>query len=427
VTRRPSLVAVSGADMDVIVPRKRRSLPVIAVAVVAVGVGVILFLNAIPSGLRVPAKDVRVATVQPGVFKDDIIVRANIEPAVSVILDAVESGRVEEVATKDGSMVKAGDLLFRLSNPQRRLDLLARQSDLAQQFSNFISMQVQYETAKSDYRRRLTDLRNALTRAQKQYNRMVQLSAQGYIPRTTLADAGDDLEQDKSKLREEEKSQSEELRTKHGALIQMQEAISGIRSGVDVVAASIEALAVRSPIDGRVTNFALQVGALVKQGDRVGRVDDPLQFKLVAQVDEFYLDRVQLGQHAVVIFEGQPRGVAVTRINPQVKDGRFSVELVFQGGAPPGLHAGQSMDCRLTLGQPLPALLVENGAFVNETGGSWAFVLGPNGRTAQRRALRIGRRNSEQLEILGGVRAGERVIVSSYSAFGKSERLILEN
>lgn len=422
---RARLAAISGTQMDEIVPKRRRwRVPLIAALAVIAAVVVLVF-RALPSGLTVQSSDVRIATVAQGVFQDEIVVRTSIEPAISIMLDAVEAGRVEEVTVRDGAMVKAGDLLFRLSNPQRQLDLLARQSDLAQQLSNLISLRVQYEEIKNGYRRRLSDLRAGLVRAEKRHIRYIELSRQGFVSQTELESSADDLSQYRNNLEDEQRSQHEELQANRSALAQMQKAIDGLNSGIDVVTTSIDALAVRSPIDGRLTNFALHVGALVKLGDRVGRIDDPERFKLVAEIDEFYLNRVDLGDSCRRSLDSKDYDAKVTRTNPQVRDGRFTVEFVFETTLPDRLRAGQSLDCRLILGEPRTALILESGAFVNDTGGAWAFVIAPNGRHAERRAIRIGRRSNTQLEVLGGLAAGERVIVSSYGIFGKSQRLTL--
>jgi HlyD family secretion protein len=354
-----------------------------------------------------------------------VIVRAVAEPAVTVLLDAMETGRVDEVAVKDGALVEAGNLLFRLSNPQRQLELVARQSDLAQQFSNLASMRVQYESARSEYRRRLADLRFALEQAERAHNSNAELAARGFISQTALDDSKAKVAHYTLSMNAEQGSQEEELRIKREALAQMEQAIAGLNDGVRVVSDNVDALAVRAPIGGRLTSFSLQVGASLKPGDRIGRIDEPTQFKLVAQMDEFYLSRVAPGLRAHLMVDGQRHVAVVSRVNSQVKDGRFTVELSFEGDTPPRARPGQSLDCSLTLGEPRPALLLPQGAFVNDTGGAWAFVLDREGRRAERRQIKLGRRNSAQLEVLAGLAAGEQVIVSSYSGFGSRERLTL--
>jgi HlyD family secretion protein len=205
----------------------------------------------------------------------------------------------------------------------------------------------------------------------------------------------------------------------------MDSAIHGLQSGLQLVSATVEALAVRAPSDGVLTDFRLLVGETVRPDQHIGRIDDPHHFKLSAQVDEFYLSRLTVGRHGSVTQDGKTYALRVATVYPQIKEGRFTAEMVFTGGQPAVISPGQSMDAQLTLGEPAKALLLPNGAFVNDTGGAWVFVVGRDGERAEKRSVRIGRRNNAQVEVLSGLAAGENVIVSSYTPFGKAERLQL--
>jgi HlyD family secretion protein len=419
-------IAVTGAAMDKVVPKKRGKLAVrigaaLAVAA-AVGYG---FWQVAPHGLQVSSADVRIATVQPGVFRDDIVVRATAEPLNSVILDSVESGRVEEVFAKDGQTVKKGDLLFRLSNPQRNLELLARQTEIAQQISNLSNLRVAHEAGRTDHQRRLSDLEFALAQAEKQHARNVRLAGKGFISQVALEESEDKLAQQRRALEQERNRTDLEDNVRKSALSQMEGSIQGLNTGLKLVSATVDALAVRAPIGGMLADFHLQVGQTVKTNERIGRIDDPQRFKLTALVDEFYLNRVAVGRHGSVNQDGKNYEVTISAVYPQIKDGRFTVELNFAKDQPPVLSPGQGLDAQLTLGAPANALLLPNGAFANDTGGTWAFVVDKNGSKVEKRQVRLGRRSSSQVEVLSGLAAGERVIVSGYTSFGKAERLEL--
>ena len=207
---------------------------------------------------------------------------------------------------------------------------------------------------------------------------------------------------------------------------QLETAIGGLDSGLKLVSGTVDALAVRAPVDGRLTNFRLQVGESVATGKNIGRIDDPVRFKLAASVDEYYLNRMAVGRHGSVKQDDRDYPADIRAIYPQIKDGRFTVDLVFTKGQPPVMNPGQSLDARITLGEPAPALLLPGGAFINDSGGAWVYVLDADGRGAQRRALRVGRRNNAQIEVLAGLAAGDKVIVSSYAAYGNSPRLQLD-
>jgi HlyD family secretion protein len=418
--------AVTGAAMDVVVPKRRgRLLLRIAAAAAVLGLLTWTGWQFVPHGLQVASRDVRLARVEPGVYLDDIVVRANAEPLNSIILDSVESGRVEEVFAKDGQDVKKGDLLFRLSNPQRNLELLARQQEHAQQISNLANLQMAQEAGRTDHQRRVADLEFALAQAEKAQARNQRLASKGFISSVALEESSDKLAQQRRVLAEEKRAMDTEEQVRGRALRQMESAIHGLQTGLQLVGATVDALTVRAPADGTLTDFHLQVGETVKPDQRIGRIDDPQRFKLSAQVDEFYLSRVTVGRHGTVTQDGKTYELKVSTVYPQIKEGRFIAEMVFTRGQPEVISPGQSMDAQLTLGEPAKALLLPSGAFVNDTGGAWVFVLGPDGERAEKRPVRLGRRNNAQVEVLSGLAAGEQVIISSYTPFGKAERLQL--
>jgi HlyD family secretion protein len=422
---RHSPHVVSGSAMDKVVPKKRSKIWLRAgAAVAAVAALVFAFWQLAPHGLQVAAADVRVATVQPGVFRDDIVVRATAQPLNSVILDSVESGRVEQVFIRDGQMVKKGDLLFRLSNPQRNIELLRTQAETAQQVSNLSNLRVAQEAGRTDHQRRLSDLEFQYQQAVKQHARNQRLASKNFISQVALEESEDKLAQQKRALDEERARFGLEETVRKGALDEMQTAINGLNSGLKLVSETVDALAVRAPIDGMLADFHLQVGQTVQMNEHIGRIDDPRQFKLMADVDEFYLNRIAVGRHGSVHHDDKEYEVTVAAVFPQIKDGRFTVELHFANDQQPALSPGQGVDAQLTLGAPAQALLLPNGAFANDTGGAWAFVLGSS-NIAEKRPLKLGRRSSTQIEVLSGLSAGDRVIISSYAPFGKAERVEL--
>jgi HlyD family secretion protein len=203
----------------------------------------------------------------------------------------------------------------------------------------------------------------------------------------------------------------------------MEQAIEQLDAGLKVMNESIEGLAVRAPIAGRLTDFRLQLGEIVKPDQHIGRIDDPTQFELVAEIDEYYLGSVSAGKKGSVNANGRDYAVEISRVFPQIKDGRFSIQLLFTDEAPSGLSPGQSAETRITLGETSPGIILPNDAFLNDTGGTWLFVLALDGRSAERRAIRVGRRNNSQVQVDSGLAPGERVIVSTYAAYGRAERL----
>ena len=420
---RPHLV-VTGAAMDTVVPQRR--LPrrwLVAGGVLVSALLAAAFWLALPHGLRVQESDLRIATVENGTFLDAVIVRASVVPLDSVILDAVSSGRVEAVPVHDGATVHKGDLLFRLSNPQSQLELLARQSDHATQISNLSNLRVDLESTRADHERRVLDQEFALQQALKAQARARDLAAQGFVSPVALDDATTAADKARRALAEEQRNQGSSSRVQRTAIEQMEHAIGNLESGLRLVQASVDALAVRAAADGRLTDFHLQVGQIVKPDQHIGRIDDPAHAKLVAQIDEFYRERIAVGRKGTVQINGQSWGVAIARIDPQINQGRFSAELQFDGAEPIGLEPGRSVDVQITLGTPGAALLLPVAPYLNDSGGNWVYVLDAGGRGADRRAIRTGRRSSSQVEVLSGLAPGERVVVSAYAGFNNAARL----
>lgn len=412
--------------MDTLMPSKRRPWLLATTAAVLISVACAGYF-AWPRGLKVMQTDLRIATAELSAFRDELVVRAQAVSLTSVMLDSTESGRVEEVMARDGLVVAKDELLFRLSNPQRHLDLLARQSEHAQQISNLSNMRVALETSRADHQRRISELDFALIQATKQNKRAAELAAKGFLSPAQAEESADRLTQQRHLLAEANSAARTDLAIKQDVVLQMQKAIGGLETGLRLVSNTVNALAVRAPVTGRLTDFRLQVGETVRPDQRIGRIDDPVRFKLTAQVDEFYLTRVAIGRRGSVDVDGRSYVVEVSRVFPQIKEGRFVVELVFVEAQPDSLRPGQSADTRITLGAASNSLLLPDGAFVNDGNGSYAFVVEVDGRTAVRRPIKIGRRSNSQVEVLDGIAAGERVIVSSYAAFGNAERINFDN
>jgi len=414
---------ITGAAMDQPLPKRHRNLIVLGACVLLPVLVAAAFWQLVPRGLRVPELELRIATVKHDLFRNDLVMRAAAAPLHSVMLDAFQSGRVEEVLATDGAAVAKGDLLFRLSNPQLRLELVAREADRAQQISNLSILRVTIETGETEHQRRLLDQNFALTQARKQHARLAPLAQDGVVSAAVFEESADRVAREAQALEDETTRFSVEARIKRDGAKQMERAIERLDAGLKVVNESIEGLAVRAPIAGRLTNFHLQLGEIVKADQHLGRIDQPGEVKLVAEVDEFFLNSVSTGAVGNASVNGRDYPVVISRVFPQVEHGRFTIELLFVKDAPGGMSPGQSADTRLTLGESSPGLILPNDSFINDTGGAWVFVVAPDGLTAERRPIRLGRRNNRQVEVATGLEAGERVIVSNYGAFGKVERL----
>jgi HlyD family secretion protein len=285
---------------------------------------------------------------------------------------------------------------------------------------------VALEGSETEHQRRTLDLNVGLARMQRQHARYLSLVEQGYISKSTLEDSQDQLAQQRQSLDDEKTRVAIEMRIKRDGVRQMEQAIERLDAGLKVVNESIDGLAVRAPIAGRLTDFRLQLGEIVKPEQRIGRIDDPGRFKLLAEIDEYFLGRVSVGKPGHVTSNGRAYAVEITSVFPQIKEGRFSTELAFADAAPGGMRPGQSLETRITLGEASAGLILPDDAFLNDSGGTWVFVVARDGMTAERRPIRVGRRNNSQVEVASGLAPGERVIVSTYAAYGSAQELQIQ-
>lgn len=418
----------SGAAMDRLRPprawaRWSRAARVLALLAATGGAGALVWW-ALPSGVAVAAAEIDVATVARGTFRDELASRATVVPLTSIVLDATEGGRVEAVLVRDGATVRQGELLYRLSNPQRAQEVLARSADVAQQLANLSTLRAGLAATRLAHRRDVAALAFEAERLGKAHARNLELARQGFLSASAVEESADKLAQQQRLLAQVQADGNAELATREQSVAQMDAAIGGLQQALGLMRSTADALAARAPADGRLTGFALQQGESVKPGDRIGRIDSLGRYKLTAQVDEFYLPRLASGLQGTLDHQGRAHAVTLVRTDAQVKDGRFGAELHFDGdSAPTGLQAGQTLDLRLTLGQPAPALLLADGAFYADSGGTWVYVLAADGRSAERRAVRLGRRAAGQIEVLAGLQPGERVIVSGVGRYGDAPRL----
>lgn len=405
----------SGAAMDrrIALPRRRGAALLIAATVLAL---IALLARFWPRGVAVMRADLEIATVHNGAFHDVLVTRATAQPLQSVLLDASEDGRVEQVLVKDGASVEAGQLLVVLASSQRAQELMARSSEAAQQLANLATFRAALSQAQAAHRRELTQAEFELDRARRAHERNRELAATGFLSPAALEESADKLAMARRLLTQLQADGREELATRAQSVQAMQRAVTDLDQRLAAMRAASEGLAVRAPVGGRLTGLTLQVGESVRTGSRIARIDKLGRFKLEARLDEFHLPRVAVGLKGELEQGGRRFALTLARIDPQVKDGRFTVELTFDA-EPPALQAGQGLDARLTLGRPQPALLLTDGGFYADTGGAWAYVLDAGGHHAERRALKLGRRADGVIEVLGGLAPGEQVVVSSYRAF----------
>ena len=418
------LSAHAGEGMDRVVTGARRA-RWWRVALAALGLAALFAALAwvMPRGLPVARADLKLSTAVAGTFDDELVVRAIVAPAHSVLLDATDGGRVDAVPATDGATVAAGELLYRLSNPQREQDVLARSADVAQQLANLSVQRAELAAARATQRRERANLAFEQDKADAETERAARLAEQGFLSQAALQDARRKSDLQRRLLVQQREDDDAEMATREQSLHELERAVAGLDDGLRLVREAAADLAARAPVRGRLTGFSLQVGATVHPGDHLGRIDEEGRFKLAAAVDEFYRQRLRTGLAAGLDGTATPVPLTLARIDPQINDAHVGIELEFKGAPLQGLQAGQSVDVRVVLGASAQALLVDDGAFYGESGGAWIYVLAHDGASAQRRPVRLGRRAAGRIEVLDGLHAGDTVIVSGVRGFGDAQRL----
>ncbi|MCJ8156242.1 efflux RND transporter periplasmic adaptor subunit [Sphingomonas sp. LaA6.9] len=423
-----SMGAVSGGAMDRVVEKRtisrRVKIGLGAAALLGLAGGFYAFA---PDGASqtVAADRVTISTVSQGRFEDFLPMRASVTPLVTVYLDAIEGGRVEEVLVEDGATVEKGQLLAVLSNAELQLSVLARQTEVTQQLNSMRSQELALAQNRLQNERSLLEAELAMKKAERQYQREAPLAAKGFVAGKTFSDTRDSYAYERDRRAVLQRAQSTDERLQSSQLAQLRASSQSLQSSLELARANLDALNLRAPVSGTLSAFSIQVGQSMARGERLGQIDSPGRNKLVAGVDEFYLARVRPGQQATVDWNGKSYRLRVTKIYPTVKNGQFEVDLQFVGDEPPQLQRGQTLQPKLTLGDPAPARLIPNGSFYNDTGGSWVFVVTPDGSEAVKRQVRLGRRNADFIEVLDGLDPGEKVLTSPYTGFADKDRLDL--
>ncbi len=400
--------AASGAAMDRALPappRWRRPAVRAAWAALALSGLVAMAWQRAPQVQTVPSP--QLAPVRAAEFRDELPLRARVEPLHSVQLDAAEAGRVEAVLARDGDRVAAGAPLYRLHSPEQEQLLMQRSAEVAQQMAN-VSVQRSAQAASlAQNRRELAQLQAAEAQAAAEYQRSAQLASAGFVSAAALEQAQRQQQLATHLLQQSQADQRLEADTRQQSLDEMARAVQGLQRGLQLLEHARDRLQQRAPIAGQLSGFQLQVGASVRPGDRLGRIDDPTGgVQLAADVDEYYLPRLQLGQKATSALPSRS-ALSLAQTLPQVQGGKVRVLLRWADAeAPADLRPGQAVELRLQLSPPTPALLLPEGPGVQTR----LYVR--RGRELQRRTVQLGRRAAGQVEVLAGLQAGDEVLIS---------------
>jgi len=419
----------AGSGMDRRIETRSRK-PALVMAAIGVPVLLAAVLYAgFDSGtsFTLDGQRIRVSEVSTGPYEDFIPLRAAVEPERTVYLDAIEGGRVERILVEEGAFVEEGQPLIDLSNTSLQLDVIAREAEVSEQLNNLRNTQLAIEQNRLKLKGDLIEIDYQIVRLTRLVSRYEELQGNQFISENEYEDSRDELEYFKARREVTRESQAQDEKIRIAQIQQLEGSVAQLEKNLKLARGNLDNLLIRAPRAGQLTSMDAEIGESKSRGERLGQIDDVDRFKAVALVNEFYLNRVRIGQQALLEVNGRDFRLEVSKIYPEVQASQFEVDLRFLGEAPPDIRRGQTLQMRLVLGDSTErALLLANGPFFNDTGGAWVFVVSPDGKSAVRREVQFGRRNPGSIEVLSGLLPGDEVIISSYANFIDIDRLFID-
>ncbi|BDD02911.1 efflux RND transporter periplasmic adaptor subunit [Aureibacter tunicatorum] len=376
--------------------------------------------------MRVSADRIEVANAIWGEFEERIVISSKVKPIQTIVLDAIEGGRVTNKYLDGGNMVSKGDQIISLENMSLYQAILNSEASLAEKENYLRNTQITFETELIQSRKNLLETEFQLSKTKRQYEQKKRLLEKGLIPREEYLDAKDNY------LLQKETQQINRQKAKNDSLFQLtaihtlQEDLLKMRKNLSHVQSRLKALEVTSPIDGQLGTLEANIGESISPGERIGVVHDLSDYKLEAEIDEHYIDRINVGMHAEVRRSAKVFNLSIAKIFPEVKEGKFKAELKFEKQSPQRMRTGQHYTLYLNLDEARESIMLPRGAFTRSSGGRWVFVMDETGKRALKRDIKTGKQNDKYIEVLSGLSEGERVLISSYESFEKYEELFIE-
>ncbi|MGK7389956.1 MAG: efflux RND transporter periplasmic adaptor subunit [Candidatus Cyclobacteriaceae bacterium M2_1C_046] len=376
------------------------------------------------SKLNVDQEKITISAVQKGVFQDYIPQTGIVHPSRTIYLDAVEGGTIKSIKAESGAMLKKGDVILELSNLNRELSVLGQEASLNESINRVRQTRLQLTQNDLQQQQTLAQIENQLAILKPQYERTKQLYDKKLISEQEYERVKADYEFNIKRKEITYLAYKNDSIARVRQLEELNRSENKMSQSLSGVGRILDNLVIRSPIEGQLTTPQLEEGQAVSPGERLGQVAVVNSYKVKAQIDELYLPRIQTGLNASTSFDNNNYDLTISYIYPNIVNGRFEVDMEFTDEVPEGIRRGQSLRMRIELGQSSEEILIPVGGFYKDTGGNWVYVVNEEGN-AERRDIRLGRKNSEYFEVLEGLEIGDKVITSSYDNFGDNEVLIL--
>ena len=419
--------------MDKIIEKKtgwrvaftRKALPWWIGAALAV---LVLYLIVKPSHstLRVSGDTISVSEVKAGEFNDYIRLSGSVQPLVTIQISPIEGGIVDEILIEEGSMVKKGDEILRLSNDNLDLQILNSEAELAEKENILRNTQIQMEQDRLNVKQSKAEYLLNTKRLKRAYEQQKALYDEKLIAKEEYLKAKEDydLAMDKLQIIIDKEVQDSLFRSTQ--VERMRESLENMQINMRMIRKRKDNLTIKAPIDGQLGILDAVLGENIGAGTKIGQISDMSSYKIEAQIDEHYIDRVTPGLAATFERQSATFNASLRKVYPEVRDGKFKADFKFEGEVPENIRSGQTYYLNLQLGSPEGAVLIPRGSFFQKTGGKWIYVVSKDGSKATKREIRIGRQNPQYYEVLEGLEPGEKVITSGYDSFGDNEVLILQ-
>ncbi|HAQ19111.1 MAG TPA: efflux transporter periplasmic adaptor subunit [Prolixibacteraceae bacterium] len=375
------------------------------------------------STFRAEKEKLTISTVEESLFNDYITVIGQVEPITTIYLDAIEGGQVEERFIEEGTMVQKGDVILRLENRQLYQTILNSEAALAEKENYLRNTRISFETELIQSRKNILDSRYRLNRKKRSFEQNKALFDEQLISKEDFLQAKEDYEYEGNML------EINKVKAKNDSLIRLtsmqslESDLVKMRQMLVLVRERLDNLNVKAPVNGQLGMLDAEIGQRINEGQRIGQINVLDNFKIKALIDEHYIDRVKRDLPASLDRNGTVFNLKVRKVYPEVRNGQFEIDMVFDGTTPDNIRTGQSYHIKLELGESGKAVLLPRGGFFQSTGGQWVFVLNQDETEATKRNIKIGKQNPQYYEVLEGLNAGEKVITSGYEMFGTNDRI----
>ncbi|GAB2518295.1 efflux RND transporter periplasmic adaptor subunit [Spirosoma aerophilum] len=375
------------------------------------------------SKLNVEKDKITISPVSTGPFEDFIAVTGVVQPLKTIRLDAIEGGYVTQKLVEGGSTVKQGDVLLKLENQSLKLSFLQSETEANRLVNDLQNTRQRLQVERFTLRKTLADLDAQIDQAKDSFDRQAKLYKDKVVSEEDYLKAKRAYERLAAQRTIEIETQKYQEDNAKFQIKQLEGTLQRTQKNVALWQQTLDNLVVKAPVSGQLSSIDVEVGSNINRGQNIGQIDDLNGFKMRVGVDEHYISRVFAGLKGSFEFNGKMHELSINRVYPEVKSGRFEVDMIFPKGAPEGIKRGQSSPIQLELGKAAKATLIPVGGFFSDTGGNWVYVVDKSGKRAVKRQITLGRKNPEFYEVLDGLQPGEQVITSSYENFGDNEVL----